>query len=116
MTSNRFNEDVVEQAALEWLREIGYKTLHGETIAPGEPAAERSGFGDVLLLERFRSALARINGHIPASARAETTDEVVRKVMRSSTQNLLVNNHEFHRLLTEGVDVSYRLKGRFCQN
>ena len=61
----RFNEDIIEQAALEWLPELGYKTMHGETIAPGEPAAERDNYGEVLLLERFRVALTRINGHIP---------------------------------------------------
>ncbi len=107
-----FTEDTVEQAALEWLREIGYTVLHGEVIAPGEAAAERAGYGDVLLLERFRAALYRINGNIPPSARHEAIDEAVRKVTRASTQNALVNNHNFHRLLTEGVDVSYRLNGQ----
>ena len=43
-----FNESTVELAALDLLRELGYSVLNGETIAPGEPAAERASFGEVL--------------------------------------------------------------------
>ena len=107
-----FNEDVVEQAALDWLHNLGYTIRHGETIAPGEPAAERTDYGEVLLIGRLRAALARINVHIPRSARPEVIDEVIRKITRTQSQNPLVNNHAFHRLLTDGVDVSYRAGGQ----
>jgi hypothetical protein len=32
------NESIVEQAALDWLKDLGYEILSGLTIAPGEPA------------------------------------------------------------------------------
>src|SRR5258708_3868861 len=108
----RFNEDVVEQAALNWLRELGYSVLHGETIAPDEPAAERNNYSEVLLLGRLRDALDHINTHIPPSAHSEMIDEAIRKVTRTQSQNGLINNHNFHRLLIEGIDVSYRLNGQ----
>jgi type I restriction enzyme R subunit len=37
-----FTESVVEDAALEWLRGIGWSLRHGLEIAPGEPGAARS--------------------------------------------------------------------------
>lgn len=104
----KFNEDTVELAAIDWLREIGYDYIHGGIIAPGEPAAERTSYNEVLLVGRLRSALERINGHIPRAVRADVVDEVIRRVQRTPSQNPVVNNHAFHRLLTEGVDVSFR--------
>jgi type I restriction enzyme R subunit len=42
------NESIVEDAALEWFAELGYAVGHGPHLAPGEPAAERDSFGDVV--------------------------------------------------------------------
>ena len=108
----RFNEDIVEQAALEWLRELGYSVAFGGDIAPGEPMAERSDYGEVLLVGRLRAALERINPHIPRAAQDGVFDEVIRRITRTESQNPLVNNHAFHRLLTEGIDVSYHDGGQ----
>ena len=109
---NRFNENIVELAALEWLSELGYSVVFGGEIAPGEAAAERANYGEVLLLGRLRAALDRINAHIPPAARAGAVDEAIRRISRTESQNPLVNNHAFHRLLTEGVDVAYRDGGQ----
>ncbi len=49
------NESIVEDAALEWLGELGYAVSHGPQLAPGEPAAERVSFSDVLLVGRLRT-------------------------------------------------------------
>lgn len=108
----KFNEDTVELAAIDWLREIGYDYIHGGIIAPGEPAAERTSYNEVLLVGRLRSALERINGHIPRAVRADVVDEVIRRVQRTPSQNPVVNNDAFHRLFTEGVDVSFRDGGQ----
>ena len=37
---NNFSESVVEDATLSWFGELDYALLHGQVIAPGEPAAE----------------------------------------------------------------------------
>jgi type I restriction enzyme R subunit len=46
--SAKFTESIVEEAALSWFGELGYSVVHGPEIAEGEPAAERSGFGEVI--------------------------------------------------------------------
>ena len=48
------NESIVENAALEWFGELGYAALQGPHLAPGEPAAERDSFGEVVLVGRWR--------------------------------------------------------------
>jgi type I restriction enzyme R subunit len=47
---SRFAEGDVELALLDWLAELGYAVvINGARIAPGEPDAERSGYGKVML-------------------------------------------------------------------
>ncbi len=46
-------EATVEQAALDWFAALGYSVAHGPDLAPGEPAAERESFGDVVLVGRL---------------------------------------------------------------
>ena len=106
--NNRLTESTVEYAALDWFSVVGYTPIHGGTIAPGEPAAERMSYGETLLVGRLREAIARINSHLPVRVRATVIDEVIRIVARTDSQNALLNNHAFHKLLTEGVDVAYR--------
>ena len=45
------NESHVEEAALEWFGELGYAVGHGPQLAPGEPAAERRTFSEVVLVK-----------------------------------------------------------------
>ncbi len=60
-----FTESTVEQAALAWLESVGWSVRHGPEIAPGELAAERSDYGQVVLEQRLRDALARLNRGCP---------------------------------------------------
>ena len=59
----RFSESVVEDAALDWLKRLGWAIKHGPQIAPGELAAERTDFGQVVLENgcamRWRSSIPR---------------------------------------------------------
>ncbi|CAN5461192.1 hypothetical protein BH09GEM1_BH09GEM1_34120 [soil metagenome] len=97
------NESVVEDAALAWLEQLGYTITPGPHIAPGEPASERSSFGDVVLVERLRDALQRLNPAIPGDAR----EEALRKVLRLGTPSLTQTNRAFHTMLRNGVEVEY---------
>jgi type I restriction enzyme R subunit len=97
-------ESDVEEAALAWLRELGYTTLHGPDIAPGEPSAERGSYSDVLLEQRLRLALARLNPSLPHAA----LDEAYRKLILTESPSPLLNNRAFHTLLVDGVTVEYR--------
>lgn len=60
-------ESVIEQAALAWLESVGWSVRNGAEIASGEPAAERGDYGQVVLEQELRDALARLN---PAALRA----------------------------------------------
>jgi very-short-patch-repair endonuclease len=97
------NESIVEDAALEWFGELGYAVGHGPHLAPGEPAAERDSFGEVVLVGRLREAIRRLNPAIPEEAR----EEALRKVLRVGTPSLTQTNRAFHRMLRDGVPVEY---------
>lgn len=97
------NEDKIEQNALEVLQELGYQVLFGPDIGP-EGTGERENFSDVMLVRRLREALTRLNPNIPESA----LDEAVGKVRRSTGTTPLLDNKDFHSLLSNGVEVEYR--------
>jgi len=97
------NESIVEEAALAWFSELGYSVGHGPHLAPGEPAAERGSFGEVVLVGRLREAIRRLNPTIPEEAR----EEALRKVLRVGTPALVQTNRAFHRMLRDGVPVEY---------
>ena len=96
-----FDESTVEQAALEWLRELGYGYAYGPEISPGGSAPERDSFVEVLLLGRLRAGLQRINPRLPPTA----IDDAVRQVRDLASPDLLAANQQFHALLSDGVPV-----------
>jgi type I restriction enzyme, R subunit len=102
MTS--FTESVVEQAALAWLESIGWQVRNGTEIAPGQPVAERDNYGQVILAQRLRDALARLNPSLPA----EALSDAYRKLTQLPGAELLVRNREAHRMLVNGITVEYR--------
>lgn len=56
-----------------------------------------------MLADRLRSALERINTHLPPDA----IDEAFRRLARPEAPSLIVNNRNFHKMVTDGVDVQY---------
>ncbi|MEX5217454.1 MAG: HsdR family type I site-specific deoxyribonuclease [Nitrospira sp.] len=103
-----FTESVVEDAALAWLKALGYSVLHGPAIVAGEPAAERSdpNYRDVILERRLRHALARLNRDLPV----EALEDAYRKLARTDAPSLMERNCALHRMLVDGVTVEYRRK------
>ena len=99
-----FTESVVEQAALAWLESAGWSVKNGTAIAPGEPAAERPAYSEVVLAQRLRDALARLNPALPA----EALEDAFRKLTRPEGAELIARNRAVHRLLVDGVTVEYR--------
>ena len=53
-------EAEVEQAALDWLSDLGWAVAHGPDIAPETPNAERDDYGQVVLERRLRDALVAL--------------------------------------------------------
>jgi type I restriction enzyme R subunit len=103
-----FTESTVEEAAFAWFEVLGYTIVHGPDIAPGEPAAERDSYTQVLLESRLREALIRFNPQLPDSA----LDEALRKLKYPEAPGLIANNRTVHRYLVEGVPVEYPAEGR----
>ncbi len=99
-----FTESTIEQAALEWLRDLGYACAFGPDLAPDGARPERSDYAEPLLLARLRGALARLNPDLPPAAR----EEAFRQLTHLRAPSLLLNNHAFHRLLLDGVTVEYK--------
>jgi len=106
MTFDAFCESVVEEAALAWLKGLGYSVLHGPEIAIGMPGAERTdpGYRDVVLERRVRQALVRLNPDLPP----EALDDAFRKLMRADAPSLIERNRAVHRMLVDGITVEYR--------
>ncbi|MCL2092808.1 MAG: type I restriction endonuclease subunit R [Treponema sp.] len=105
--AKKLTESDIENFAIELLEEQGYSYLYGPDISHEGGNPERSSFGDVLLLGRLKTAIEAINPHVPSEAR----EDALRQVLRSGSPDLVSNNEAFHRLLTEGITVSYQKDG-----
>ena len=97
------NESDVERAALAWLEGLGWNVAHGPNIAPDTMGAERADYGQVILEQRLRDALTRLNPDLPAAA----LDDAFRQLNRPEGPTLETRNRAFHRMLVEGVTVEY---------
>jgi type I restriction enzyme R subunit len=103
-----FTESTVEAAALELFADLGYAVLNGPDIAPGELLEERAQYSDVLIFNRLKDALSKINPKIPAAA----IEDAIRKLQSVAGPNLAESNRQFHRYLADGVNVEYQSQGR----
>ncbi len=97
----------VEQAALDWLAGLGWSVARGPDIGPDAMQPERAGYGAVVLEGRLRDVLARLNPLLPD----EALEDAFRRLTRPEGSTLEARNRAFHRMLTEGVTVEYRIAG-----
>lgn len=102
------DEAQAEIVTVGYFRDLGFEYAHGPQIAPDGEAPERADYGQVVLLDRLRRALRRINPDVPNDAIADT----VRRVTLPDSPSLITNNRSFHRMLTDGIDVSWRDDGQ----
>lgn len=98
-----FNEATVEDAALDYLREIGYSTEFGPNIGPGGLSEERASWDQVYLLGRLRVVARRINPD-----HRDLVDDAIARLMRAESQSEIAENFRVHRLLVDGVPVEHR--------
>ncbi|MGH8770611.1 MAG: type I restriction endonuclease, partial [Burkholderiales bacterium] len=102
--SQAFTESVVEDAALDWLSDLGYTIKHGPEIAPGELFAERRDFSQVVFKQRLRDALVRLNPNLPQ----EAIEDAFRRLTRPEGASPDARNRAMHRMLVDGVTVEFR--------
>lgn len=100
-------EDQLEQETLSWLAEVGYTHLYGPNIAHDGDSPERYNYRQVVLVERLRNAIAKLNPKVPLSAR----EDALRQVLELGMPVQLSANRQFHRLLVGGVPVQYQKEG-----
>ena len=96
-------ESVVEDAALDWFRALGYHVLAGPDLGPA-PTALRKSHAEVVIDSPLRGVLTTLNPAIPNDALRDAQ----RKLMRPDGATLEDRNRNFHSMLVEGVPVEYR--------
>ena len=108
------NESSIEQLALNLFQSLGWEYIFGPDIAPDAEkinfgVAKRKSFEDVLLLDILEKNLKLINPQIPNDA----INDAIKTISDVPNQfpNLMYNNEAFHRILTEGIPVTYRKNG-----
>lgn len=90
---NILTEDEIEQMALQTLHEQGYEIAFGGDVVRD--------YNEVVLQTRLQNAINKINPDVPA----DICEEALRIALRTQSTNQLLNNENFHKLLTDGVDV-----------
>jgi len=103
----RITENTIEEFAIKLLEHLGYQYIYAPDIAPDTEQAERNSYEEVLLIERLQDAIRKINPRIPRDSQVEALKEI----HRINSPELLNNNEAFHRMLTEGVKVTYQKDG-----
>ncbi len=103
----KITESAIEQLAIGRLEALGYRYVYAPDIAPDGDTPERGSYAEVLLAGRLRAAVRRLNPGIPPDAQ----EEALKIIQRIASPDVLANNETFHRLLTEGVNVTYQKDG-----
>ncbi|OFM65461.1 DEAD/DEAH box helicase [Staphylococcus sp. HMSC068D07] len=97
----QFNEDDLEQVALEWLQSLGYDYKKGSEISVAGLAPERRSDKDVVLHERLEKSLKNINSDI----HPRFIEKAIHELTLEKSPNLLENNLTFHENLINGIEV-----------
>jgi type I restriction enzyme R subunit len=106
-TQNKLNENSIENLAIELFQDQGFTYSRGEEVSAGGDNEQRGHYEQVVLRQILADAIAQINPQVPAPAR----EDALRQVMGLSSPELMVANKEFHKMLTQGVNVSYQKDG-----
>jgi len=104
----RITEHSIEDFAIKLLEHLGYEYIYAPSIAHDGENPERSSYEEILLNHRMEEAVQRINPTVPPAAQ----EEAIKEIQRIHSPELLTNNESFHRLLTEGIKVSYQKDGQ----
>ena len=107
MQMPKITENTIEEFAIELLEHLGYQYIYAPEIAHDGDSPERTSYEDVLLTGRLQEAICRINSNIPF----DSQEEALKEIQRINSPELIANNEAFHRMLTEGINVSYQKDG-----
>ena len=98
------NETQLENLCLDWFAENGWEVVHGVDIAPDSSNPLRKDYKQVLIEADLQTAFERLNPHLPVGC----FEQVLQKLTKPESLDLITNNRAFHHMLLEGVPVSYK--------
>ena len=81
-------EEDLENISIEWFKEIGYSFVHGPDLASDGESPEREDFRQVILIDRLRSALKKLNPEVPQA----TIESAVLQLTNPNIPGLLSPN------------------------
>lgn len=102
MTAQLTEDYLVEQPAINWLRELGYSYIHGSELSPENQ--ERETYRHVVLKKRFIQAVKRINPWLTD----KLAEQVYRKVVELEHPDFVIKGKIFYELLTNGVKLTFK--------
>lgn len=105
---SRITESHIEDFAIQLLEQEKYSYVYAPTIAYDGEHPERSSYQNVILHNRLEGAVRKLNPFIPSTAQ----EEAIKELYRFQSTDLLASNEAFHRMLTEGVHVTYQKNGQ----
>lgn len=107
MNTSDYSEDaLVEQPAIELFKKLAWETANCfREFESGRSPLGRESKGDVVLVQRLRAALEKLNPGVPSEAIELAIDELTRG---RSTMSAAAANREIYRVLKDGVPVTFK--------
>lgn len=103
MSINTRFESIVEQASIKWFKDLGYTYLHGSEIS----IEDRKDNTEVILNKILMDNLRRLNPKVSE----ECIEDAFRELKTFKyVDNIEKNNKDIHKMLREGVTVTYNDK------
>ena len=99
--TTKLDERAIEKWAIELLVQEGY------CEGSNNDALKRDRLNEVLLTEKLRAVIRRLNPQVPISA----IEGVLHQVQSVCATGLLSGNQGFHRMLTGGIQITYYKDG-----
>jgi len=99
----KLTEDyLVEQSAINWLKEIGYLYIEGSALSP--ECGERESYRQVVLKNRFVRAIKRINPWLDD----ELAKDVYKKIIELEHPDFVIKSKLFYEMLVNGVKITIK--------
>ena len=100
-------EEQVENLGIELFQNLGYQYKNGYEIKPDGKNPERDSIRSVILEDRLRSALIKINPEIPKNI----IDQNILSILNPNLSSLTSTNKLIHGWITKGIQVNFLKDG-----
>ena len=97
------DEELVELQGIEWFKELGYQYKNGYEISPEGTKPERDQFRQVILEDRLKSALIKINPNTPS----QKINHSIVQILNPNIPDLYNCNREINSWLVKGLKITY---------